>query len=473
MAIALDRAGHDFVIFERSTEVGGTWHDNIYPGAGCDVSSHLYCFSFEPNPDWQRKFALQPEIHQYFVHCVAKYRLAPRLRLGTEVTAIRFAETEHTWHLTTAGGEDHVFDAVVSGTGQLNRPHVAKLAGDETFAGTRFHSARWNPAHELAGRDVAVIGSGASAIQLVPQIAKVAKRVTVFQRTPPYVMRRNDHPYPAWQRWLFRHIPFLLAWTRTWLYWVHESRFPALRRDSWMGKLVGWLTLRHMRSVIRDPALRDKLTPAYPVGCKRILISDDWYQALTLPNVEVVTAGIERVTPGGITTADGASHAADTIIDATGFESTGFLVPIHVTGRGGAVLSEVWRTGAAAHHGITVAGFPNLFLLYGPNTNLGHNSILFMIECQVRYITRCLGEVERRGARWLEVRPEAMARSNERLQRALARTVWGAGCHNWYATDGKITNNWSGRTTAYWWRSRRPRFSEFEFAPRGSRAPVS
>jgi cation diffusion facilitator CzcD-associated flavoprotein CzcO len=458
MAIALQRAGHDYVLLERSPELGGTWHDNIYPGCGCDVPSHLYCFSFAPN-DWQRKFSLQPEIHRYFTRLADDYKLSPHVRLGTEVRAARFSD--NAWHLDTSGGE-LVVDAVVSGTGQLNRPHTPALPGIADFRGAQFHSARWDPSFDPAGKSIVVVGTGASAIQFVPQIAPLAKRVIVLQRSPAYVLPRKDRAYRGWERWIFRHVPFVRRWYRAWIYWSLEARFPALRPGSWMARFVTWLAFRNLRAEIADPVLRAKLTPEYPIGCKRILISDDWYAALARPNVDVVTAPLERVTADAIVTADGATYPADAVIYATGFESTQFLAPMEIVGKAGTTLADAWRGGAEAHHGITVAGFPNLFLLYGPNTNLGHNSILFMLECQTRYIVRCLAELARRNAHWLDVRSDAMARYNAELQRALGRTAWATGCHNWYTTDGKITNNWSSRTIRYWWQNRRPDFTDYE-----------
>ena len=464
MGIQLVRAGYTkLTIVEKSTMVGGTWHDNRYPGSGCDVPSHLYCFSFDPNPDWHHKFARQPEIERYLAACVERHGLAPHLRLGTEIASARWEDANGRWHLRTTTGDELVADVVISGTGQLNRPYTPEIPGLEGFAGVTLHSARWDPALEIAGKDVVVVGTGASAVQIVPEVARVARSLTVLQRSPGYVIRRGDRAYRGFERWAFGSVPLMRRLYRAWFYWANEARFAALRQGSLMGRIVAWVALRYMRSVVTDPAMRTSLTPAYPIGCKRILISDDWYQALVRPNVRVVTSPIERATADAVVTADGVVHPAQVVVFATGFQSTGFLAPIEITGRGGRSLAEAWRTGAEAHLGITVAGFPNLFLLYGPNTNLGHSSILFMIECQVRYVLRCLDAVQRRGARWLDVRPEVMARSNAALQSELAGSSWAAGCHNWYRTaDGKQTNNWSGRTTGYWRRTRRPALDDFE-----------
>ena len=459
MGMQLVRAGFtDFTIFERSSGVGGTWHDNRYPGAACDVPSHLYCFSFAPKPDWQHKFARQPEIEAYFNDLVTRGQLGSHLRLSTEVRGARFVDGR--WHIDTSGGEV-IADVLVSGTGQLNQPRVA--SGFEGFGGTAFHSARWDPSYDFTGKRVLVIGSGASAVQIVPELAKVARQVAVVQRTPPYVIPRNDRRYSRLAQWLFAHVPLVRRLYRSSIYWSLESRFTALRRGSLMGKLTRWMALRHLRKQVRDPSLRAQLTPSYPVGCKRIVISDDWYPALQRDNVALVTSPIASVTREGVIAADGTALEADAIVFATGFHTTHFLAPMRIVGTDGVALEDVWRSGAEAHRGIAVAGFPNLFLMYGPNTNLGHNSILFMIECQVHYIVRCLQELAKRGARSLAVKREAMTRSNLELQQALARTTWTADCTNWYRTaDGKLTNNWSGRTTGYWLCTRKPNFDEFD-----------
>ncbi|HEY5920428.1 MAG TPA: NAD(P)/FAD-dependent oxidoreductase [Kofleriaceae bacterium] len=463
MAMRLKRAGHtDFTIVERSPGIGGTWHDNRYPGAGCDVPSHLYCFSFAPKADWQHKFARQAEIERYLHDCVEREGLTAHLQLGTEVHGAAF--TDGAWRIRTSRGE-LIADVLISGTGQLNRPRIPALPGQDAFAGTSFHSARWNHAFDLRGKRVVVIGNGASAAQFVPEIAPQVAHLTVLQRSPAYVFPRKDRAYRGVEKWLFEHVPGWRRLYRSWIYWNLESRFPALHQHSWTGKFVRWTMLRHLRKQVADPALRTRLTPEYPVGCKRIVISDDWYPTLQRDNVSLVTSAIERVTADSVITADGAAYAADAIIFATGFDTTSFLAPMQIAGKDGTTLAARWAAGAEAHRGIAVSGFPNLFLLYGPNTNLGHSSILFMIECQVRYILGCLDELARRGARWLDVKHEAMARSNDELQRELARTTWAAGCHSWYKTDdGRITNNWSGRTTAYWWATRKPNFDELEIS---------
>jgi len=464
MGIQLKRAGiHSFAIYEKSDRVGGTWYDNHYPGSGCDVPSHLYCFSFEPNPGWTRKFSLQPEIREYLERCASKYGVREHIRFGVEVSGASFDEAEAVWRLRTRSGETITAQVLISGTGQLNRPHLPDLPGFEDFEGTSFHSARWDPAHDFGGENVAVVGNGASAIQFIPCVAPAARKLTVFQRSANYVVPRFDRAFRPWERWAFRHVPLALRLYRAWIYWRLELRFFAFFRDSWLSRRLRDGALEYMHSVVADPELREKLTPDYPVGCKRILISDDYYQALVRPNVEVVTSPIERVTRDGIATRDGVMHPADTILFATGFETMAFLAPMTIEGRGGRKLEESWREGAEAYLGLTVAGFPNLFLLYGPNTNLGHNSIIFMIECQVRYVVECLRAMAARQLSWLDVRRDAMDRYNAALQREIGKTAWAAGCTSWYKTEsGKITNNWSGFTVDYWRRTLRPDFDAFD-----------
>jgi cation diffusion facilitator CzcD-associated flavoprotein CzcO len=471
MAIRLKQAGiHSFTIYEKSNQVGGTWRDNTYPGAGCDVPSHLYSFSFEPKFDWSRLFSLQPEIQRYLEHCVGKYDLQPHIRFGVEIAAVRFDEDAAVWRLRTTAGEEVRATVVVSGTGQLNRPHVPTIPGLDEFAGTWFHSARWRHDHECAGGRVAVIGNGASAIQFIPPVAQTAKRLTIFQRTANWVIPRNDRAYRPWEQWAFRHVPGFARFHRALIYWRFEMRFFGFFKNSWFGRKMEQHASEYMASHITDRALQDVLTPDYPAGCKRILISDDYYQALAQPNVDVVTEPIARITREGVVTADGSVHPADTIVFATGFETTTFLAPIEFEGLGGRRLSESWKDGAEAYLGVAVSGFPNLFLLYGPNTNLGHNSIIFMIECQVRYVLQCIERLRRGRLAYLDVKPHVQRHFNTALQRRIKNTAWDAGCTSWYKTaSGKVTNNWSGFTVEYWWRTRRPDQAAFTEVPATAR----
>ncbi|HTO71842.1 MAG TPA: NAD(P)/FAD-dependent oxidoreductase [Myxococcota bacterium] len=468
--IQLRKAGiHSFTILEKSGKVGGTWFENVYPGAACDVPSHFYCYSFEPNPDWSHKFSGQAEIREYLERTAQKYGIVPHIRFGTEVAAASFDERAGKWRVRTTGGEELLADVLVSGCGQLNRPRVPDLPGLGEFEGKSFHSARWDETYDMTGKNVVVVGNGASAIQFIPKLAAVAKHVTILQRSPNWVVPRGDYAYSERAKRFFRVFPALARLYRWFFYWQLEKNYMAFGSE---GYWAGWFhkgALAYLEASISDPELRRKLTPDYRVGCKRILIDDDFYPSLTRPNVSVVTSPIERIERDAVRTADGARHPADALVLATGFQATSFLAPIQIEGLGGKKLEEVWRGGAEAHLGLTVAGFPNFFMMYGPNTNLGHNSIIFMIECQVSYTVKCIQELARRGLAYMDVKPQVMQAFNEELQRDLEKSAWAAGCKSWYKTaSGKVTNNWSDFTVAYWWRTRRPDFAKFNLVPRRS-----
>lgn len=463
-AIRLMQAGYSGVtILEKSGEVGGTWRDNTYPGAGCDVPSHLYSFSFAPKHDWSRRFAEQPEILDYLRDCARRFDLHPRIRFDTEVSEAAFDAASGVWRLLTADGRRFEAEILISAVGQLNRPHVPAIDGLDRFAGTAFHSARWRHDHALAGRRVAVIGTGPSAIQFIPRIAPIVGHLAIFQRSPAWVVPKPDRAYTGFEKALFRRFPWLARLHRRWIYLQLEKNFFAFKPGSLAAKLFERTARKELERDIHDPVLREKLRPDYPLGCKRIQIASDYYPALTRPNVEVVAQAIERIAPEGVITADGALQVCDTLIFATGFHATDFLVPMRLRGLDGADLNQVWRDGAEAHLGMTVAGFPNFFMLYGPNTNLGHNSIIFMIECQIRYLLGCLDALVDRDLLWLDTRRAAMDRFNALLGDQLARSVWSAGCSSWYKTaSGRVTNNWSGFSLDYWWRTRRPDLGAFQ-----------
>ena len=464
MAIALKKAGiESFTIFEKSDGVGGTWRDNTYPGAGCDVPSHLYSFSFAPNPEWSHAYSLQPEILRYFEDCARRFGLLPHCRFRTELESARFDEAAALWRLRTKEGEEIAAEILVSGVGQLNRPMYPKLPGLENFRGKTFHSARWDHGYDLAGKRVAVIGNGASALQFIPRIAPVVGKLSLFQRSNNWVIPRGDRAYTDREKAWFRRSKTFRLLRRGLIYLLLENNFFAFRPGTFMARMMEKRARAHLAAQVPDPAMRERLTPDYPIGCKRILIGDDYYPAIVRDNVEVVTDAIVRVTEDAVVTADGREHPVDAILYATGFVTTSFLAPMKITGRGGVRLEDAWKEGAEAYLGIAVAGFPNFFLLYGPNTNLGHNSIIFMIECQVRYVSACLKTMTKKHLRWLDVKPAAMARFNKELRRKLDKTVWATSCTSWYKTeDGKITNNWSDFTLRYWWRTRRPKLRAFE-----------
>ena len=467
MAIKLEEAGFSsFVLLEKSHQVGGTWRDNHYPGCACDIPAHLYSFSFEPNPDWSSAYAGQPEIQAYIERVVERHRLRPRIRFGAEVVAAELDKSRAEWTLRTADGRLIVADIVVTGTGGLSRPSVPKLPGLERFRGRSWHSAAWDHAFPLTGKTVAVIGTGASAIQFVPKIAPEVGRLDVFQRTPPWILPRADHDFtPAEQR-LFRLAP--VRWLyRQRLYWQHEWRAVPFTLEPRILGMAQRLAERHLAAQIADPALRARLTPSYQMGCKRILISNDYYPALTRPNAEVVTDAIREVTADGLVTADGARRRYDAIVFGTGFAVHDYLGPIRVLGRGGQDLAARWQRRAEAYLGTTVAGFPNLFILTGPNTGLGHNSIVFMIESQVRYVISALRHMRARSLAMVEPRADVMRRFNASLQERMKRTVWTSGCKNWYQDpSGVNTITWPGLTAEYMLRTWRFDPGDYELTPR-------
>jgi cation diffusion facilitator CzcD-associated flavoprotein CzcO len=471
MAIRLKQAGiTSFTIFEKAEGVGGTWRDNRYPGAECDVPSHLYSLSFAPKADWSRHYPEQPEILAYLEACTDKWDLRPHIRFGTEIIAARFDDDEAVWHLETAAGDDVEVDVVVCGLGQLNRPAVPDIAGLDEFEGTVFHSARWDVGHDLAGERVAVIGNGASAVQFVPRIASRTERLTIFQRSANWVLPKKNPPFSALAKRIFAAVPFVDRAYRATIYLTFETRFFWFRRNSRFARLIENAAGKYREEEVADPELRAKLVPDYPIGCKRILAVSDYFSTLVRDDVDVVDTPIDRLTPTGVVTADGVEHPVDTVIFATGFESTSFLAPVEIVGRDGQKLDEVWHDGAEAYLGLTVSGFPNLFMLYGPNTNLGHNSIVFMLECQIGYIIQCVRELVASDLSFLDVRRPIMDSYNRAVQKRMHQTVWEAGCQSWYKTEsGKVTNNWPTFTLEYWLATRHPRFSVYEARQR----PVS
>jgi len=387
MAIKLRQAGiTDFVMLEKSDQIGGTWRDNTYPGAACDVPSPLYSFSFEQDFDWPRFYSGQRDIHAYQQHCVAKYKLLPHVRLNTEVRRAAFDERRGLWQIETAQGDMMLARALITATGQLNRPAYPKIPGLDTFRGKIFHSSRWDHAHDLSGRRVGVVGTGASAIQFMAHVAERAGQVTLFQRTAPYVLPKPDRKITRAEHWMHRNIPLARKLVRGTVYSVFESLGVGLLKFRPVLAPLKAAWAAHLRLTIKDPALRAKLTPDYPIGWKRILFDNTYYRALARPNVNVETGDIKEIGENYVVTNDGTRHEIDTLVLGTGFAASGFLAPMEIRGRGNRELSAAWRDGAEAYLGITVSGFPNLFMLYGPNTNLGHNSIVYMLESQIQYV---------------------------------------------------------------------------------------
>jgi len=471
LAMALKRAGIDsFTIFEKANGIGGVWRDNTYPGAACDIPSHLYSFSFEPNPDWTRIYSPQPEILDYLERCVAKYGIGPSLRLGTEVKRADFDEGSGRWRIEIDGGETVEADVLVSACGQLSRPALSRIEGAERFGGPIFHTARWDHGVELEGKRVAVIGTGASTIQVVPAIAPRVGHLDVYQRSAPYVIPKKDRPYMPWERRLSRIFPPARLLRRFWQWLIFETFVSAFNQFKPIGRLGVRMFERHLDDSVSDPDLKRALSPDHVLGCKRVLISGDYYATFERPDVELVTQAVRELTERGVVVADGTERAADVIVLSTGFESTRFLAPMAIRGRGGVDLNESWREGANAYLGMTVAGFPNLFIMYGPNTNLGSGSVIFQLESQMRYILDAVRKLRSRGG-WLSVRPEVQRSFDREIQERLSTSVWQTGCNNWYLDEhGRNTNNWPGFTLEYRRRTRRLNLGDYELG-NGARVP--
>jgi cation diffusion facilitator CzcD-associated flavoprotein CzcO len=475
MGIRLKKAGiDDFTIVDKYDNVGGTWYANNYPGAACDVPIHLYSYSFEQNPKWSRLYPEQPEILRYLEMCVEKYDLGSHLRLSTTVDSARWDEDRATWTILTSDGQQMVANVMITAVGLLDVPSEPDFPGLKNFPGPTFHSARWDHSFDPAGKRVAVIGTGSSAIQVVPAIAPVAERVDLFQREPGWVLPRGDRALTERERRYYQRFSTLLRLARFRTFCRLEKASRAgidPNGDPVRNKTTA--ALEYLARSIADPELRARVTPGYPLGCKRLLITDDFYPALARDNVELVTSPIEHITANGVLTADGREHPVDAIVLATGFQAPRLLSTLEITGRSGLRLHDAWRDGAEAHWGITTAGFPNMFMLYGPNTNL-RNSIIFGLECQAGYTLQALRLMTRQALASLEVRPEAMARSNEQIQIALGTSVWKGGCHNYFAhPSGKIVTQWPYSATRYWRSTRRLRPADFASVPRRPQGPVT
>ena len=463
MGYHLKQAGiESFTIFEEQGAIGGTWRDNTYPGCACDIPSHLYSFSFERRYPWAWRYAKQDEILDYIRHCARKYGVEPHVRLNCRVTGADFDEARGVWVLSLADGSRHEAEMLVTAVGQLHRPAFPAIPGRERFKGAAFHSAQWDHGCDLAGKTVAVVGTGASAVQFLPAIAPRVKRLHLFQRSPGWMIPKFEKAFSPFMRGLLARFPLLHDLDRARIYAITEVLSYAYRHR-WLATVATLLARVHLWVQVRDPALRRKLTPDYPIGCKRILLSNEWYPALARPNAEVVTEAIVEINERGLRTADGRQRDVDAIIYGTGFAATEFLAPMRIRGRGGRELREAWNKGAEAYLGVAVSGFPNLFMLYGPNTNLGSGSIIFMLERQQRYVTRLLQRQAADGWRCLDVRADAQAEFSREVEIRGRQSAFLANCHSWYKTEeGRNTNNWIGSMTEYARRLREPVMAHYE-----------
>ncbi len=452
-AVALRRGGiTEVTVLERADDVGGVWRENTYPGAACDVPSALYSWSWAPNPDWPRRYSPQADILGYIERVARETGIRDSVITGTSVTALRYDDATHVWTVTAEGPDGvrtYEAELVVSAVGQLSAPVVPSLPGREAFAGPAFHSAEWRHDVDLRGRRVAVVGTGASAIQFVPGIADDAAHITVFQRSAPYVIPKPDGPRVRVQRAALRRIPGLQRLERRAVFWLTEQMNRALTEETWLKGLIHRWWRMHLRRTIADPALRDALQPDYELGCKRVLFSNTWYRTLARDHVDVVTDDVAALEADGVRTRDGVLHEADVVIWGTGFAATDFLRGIDVTGRDGARLADVWADGAFAHLGVSVPGFPGLAVVYGPNTNLGGSSIIGMMEAQSAYVVQLAQAMTQGRIVSPEVRADVAAAYDREMQERLGTSVW-ARCDSWYRTaSGRVSTNWPGMVAEY------------------------
>jgi cation diffusion facilitator CzcD-associated flavoprotein CzcO len=442
------------------------WRANTYPGAACDVPSHLYSFSFAPGHNWSRRYAPQAEILEYLSDVSRRFGVEPHLRLNTEVVDAGFDAESGRWTVTTDDGEPHTFDALVTACGQLTRPAIPGIPGADDFEGRAFHSAEWDHDHDLRGREVAVIGTGASAIQFVPAIAPLVDRLAIYQRSAPWIIPKVDREYPEWERRVFERYPARVAAARTGFFVFFETFTYGFTGRPWMMAPFRAIANAARKRGLADPELRAAATPDYQMGCKRVLFTADWYSTLSRPNVDLINGGIERITAGGVVGPDGIERPADTIIYGTGFQSHNFVAPMRVTGREGRELNQVWAETPEAYLGTTISGFPNLFVLYGPNTNHGSGSVPYTLECQYSYVLDALRRLRASGSKFIDLRPEVQAEWRSEIAERSDRTVWNSGgCTNWYLNAaGQNTNNWPGPWLEYRRRTRQLDPAEYEFA---------
>ncbi|MFR9750875.1 flavin-containing monooxygenase [Nocardia sp. 004] len=466
MAVELRDKGFDEVtILERSDDLGGVWRDNTYPGLACDVPSSLYSYSFAPKSDWRQRYSGGTVIHDYLCDVAGRYGVRDAIHFGADVTDAEFDEATGRWSVHTADGAVRTADVLIPAVGQLSRPAIPTIPGIDTFAGVSFHSAEWDHSVELAGKRVACVGTGASAIQFVPALQPEVAHLTLFQRTPAWVVPKMSNAYPPAELELHARVPGILRFERL-LWWIFFETTALGLVDL---SVIRWITKRvaslHLAKQVEDPRLRAELTPDYPVFCKRVLLSNDYYPALTQPNVRVETTPITEITQDGVRTTDNVVHQVDAIIYGTGFKGAEFLWPMNIYGRGGHKLADVWAEGAHAYYGMTVPEFPNLFLLYGPNTNLSVGSIVYMIESQTRYISQAVQLLADHPGHYLDVRADIEERYNTTLRQRLDRSPWSL-CSNWYRDSaGRITNNWPGSPAVYRYRTRRFRPGDYILVP--------
>jgi cation diffusion facilitator CzcD-associated flavoprotein CzcO len=467
MAIRLKQQGNDdFVVIERGDDVGGTWRVNSYPGCQCDIPSNLYSFSFAPNPDWDRAYPMRDQIFEYLRRCADRFGVRPHVRLNSALLDARWVAGEQRWHLDTSTGPVAARVLVVA-PGLLSEPFAPALPGLDRFRGNAFHTAEWDHSVDLTDSRVAVLGSGASALQVVPEIQPLVERLHLFQRTPPWVIPHPDHPVTPGVRELYRRVPLVQRLVRGLFYAVLESMALGLTLDRRWARWQALNARLHLRRQVPDPELRARLTPDYDIFCKRILMSSSWYPAIQEPNVDLVGSGVRELREHSIVDGDGIEREIDTLVLASGFKPAELPIAECIRGRGGSPLADVWGGSPEAYLGTTVAGFPNLVFLYGPNVNLGHSSMVYMLESQIAYALDALATMRRTGAAEFEVRPEVQTAYNEELQERLADTVWNTGgCTSWYFDrNGRNSIMWPGFTFEYRRRTKHFDAAAYRLAP--------
>ncbi|MGB3331534.1 MAG: NAD(P)/FAD-dependent oxidoreductase [Mycobacterium sp.] len=467
LGILLRRAGFsDFTIFDREDGVGGTWRINTYPGLACDVKSHLYSYSFDLNPHWSRQWSQQPEILAYFERCAADHGLAPHLRLRTEIRAARWEPDRRQWCLSSSDGAQHRFDVVVSAVGLFTQPVLPDLIEEQPFAGTVMHTARWDHSVPIAGAKVAVLGTGSTAAQLLPELAELAEKVYSLQRSPTWILPKPDRRYTPRERWSFARIPLAKRLYRMRLWLRSESNISVIENGSDKTREFTDVARKLLNNTISDEQLRAALTPDHPLGCKRLVFSSDYLPALARPNVEVVTSPARALRSRSVVTEDGTECDVDVVVCATGYAAADYLGQIEVTGEAGTTLKQAWRDGPRAYLGMAIPGFPNFFMLYGPNTNVGSNSVIFVLEAQARYIVRVLKHLRRTRKSYVAVRPAALADFITKVDRWMHGTVWTTRCSNYFrAANGRVVTQWPRSAGAFWAMTRRFRATDFTFEP--------
>jgi cyclohexanone monooxygenase len=474
LGIFLQKAGfRDFTIFDREDGVGGTWRINTYPGLACDVKSHLYSYSFDLNPNWSRLWSGQSEILAYFERCAQRHRLGPHLALNTEIVSAHWDATSRTWRLTTSTGAEHTFDFVVSAVGLFTQPTMPTLQEEEPFDGTVLHTARWDHSLDLTDKNVAVLGTGSTAAQLLPEVAKLARKVYSIQRSPTWILPKPDRAYTARERWLFAHVPFAKKIYRTRLWLRSESNISVIEHGSDKTHEFRAMASAMLEKMVPDAELRDQLTPETPFGCKRLVFSSDFIPTLTRPNVDAVASPAKALRARSLVTEDGREFAVDVVVCATGYAAADYLGQIDVVGEAGTSLHDIWRDGAYAYLGMAVPGFPNFFMLYGPNTNVGSNSVIFMLEAQARYVVRALRYARRRKKSYVAVRAQTMAEFIAKIDEWMQGTVWTTRCSSYFrAANGRVVTQWPRSARDFWGMTRRFKAADYTFEPPTGRPDI-